>query len=180
MEILGTLLPGCHVLRQPRFEDARGWLRKGFQANDFASMGLRTDWVEDFCSASRPGVLRGMHFQIPPSGHAKLVACLTGRVLDVVLDLRLGPTYGAFASLELSAEASNALYISEGIAHGFLALDACTMAYKTTAVHDPGRDGGIRWDGFGFPWPVEAPFLSMRDQSFPALAEFITPWRSNL
>jgi len=120
-----------------------------------------------------------MHFQLPPSQHAKLVTCISGRVLDVVVDLRLdSSTYGCSASVELSSEHPSALYIPEGLAHGFLALEESILHYKTTSAHDPERDRGILWSSIGFPWPVSDPILSDRDALFPALAAFASPFRS--
>ncbi|HEY0129935.1 MAG TPA: dTDP-4-dehydrorhamnose 3,5-epimerase family protein, partial [Allosphingosinicella sp.] len=167
------------LLRGPVRADARGWFHKTFHVEAFADAGLRTDWREEYCSLSRRSVLRGMHFQVPPADHAKLVYCLAGEVLDVVVDLRAGsPTFGEHRAFTLTPEAGAGLYIPEGLAHGFLGLSAeSLMYYKVTSVHAPDADRGIAWDSFGFDWPVDAPLLSDRDRGHPPLAEFHSPFR---
>ena len=128
---------------------------------------------------SGKNVLRGMHFQRPPAAHDKLVYCPVGKVLDVVLDLR--PTAkGARSrcfSHELSAQNREMLFIPAGCAHGFLALeDDSMMVYQTSTVHSPSHDAGVLWNSFGFDWPVKNPILSERDQKFPALCDFQSPF----
>jgi len=171
-------LPGCFVLRPGLFSDARGWFLKTAHAPSLKELGLRADWREDFVSGSARGVLRGMHFQTPPADHAKLVTCLSGTVLDVLVDLRRGsPTFGEHVALELHPAAGEVVYMPAGIAHGFLSLqDDSLMYYKVTHEHAPAQDGGIAWDSFGFEWPVEAPVLSERDRKHPPLAQFETPF----
>ncbi len=133
---------------------------------------------ESFYSTSRRGVLRGMHFQTPPHSHAKLVYCIRGSALDVVVDLRKSsPRYGAAASAELSEKNHQQLFIPTGLAHGFLALESDTvLVYMTTTVHSPSHDMGIHWDSFGFDWGTEAPTLSARDARLPTLGAFDSPF----
>ena len=133
---------------------------------------------EEFFSTSAKDVLRGMHFQIPPHAHQKLIYCVNGKVLDVLLDLRqCSPTYGRSISLELSAANRHVLYIPVGFAHGFLSMeDQSCLVYKTDAVHAPLHDAGIRWDSFGFAWPSDAPLISGRDLAHPAFSEFHSPF----
>jgi dTDP-4-dehydrorhamnose 3,5-epimerase/CDP-3, 6-dideoxy-D-glycero-D-glycero-4-hexulose-5-epimerase len=172
-------LPGAHVLEPRVLGDERGDFVKTFHAGVFVALGLEFQPVEEFYSTSRRGVLRGMHFQRPPHDHAKLVYCIQGAVLDVLLDLRRSrPTYGQAASVHLSRENHRLLYVPAGLAHGFLALtDDAVMVYKTTTVHAPSHDAGIRWDGFGFDWKLTAaPVLSARDRGFPVLSEFDSPF----
>lgn len=175
-----TGLAGCHEVRFHVHRDARGLFVKTYHEATFRSLGLCTDWREEFISISSKGVLRGMHFQVPPYQQAKFVVCLAGRVLDVALDLRAGsPTYGRCAALELSMEQTNGLYIPEGFAHGFLALEeGSTLHYKVSSMHAPEHDRGLRWDGIGFDWPVAEPILSPRDAAFGTLADFQTPFGS--
>jgi len=175
---LETPIPGCVELRPYRLADSRGIFVKTFHRNSFETLGLRTDWAEQYYSVSQPGVLRGLHFQRPPHEHAKLVYCIAGRVLDIALDLRQGsPTYGEHCSVVLSAETANVLYLPPGLAHGFCTYDQpATMLYNVTSVYDPKTDSGIRWDSAGIAWPHEFPQLSDRDQTFPALADFATPF----
>jgi dTDP-4-dehydrorhamnose 3,5-epimerase len=158
--------------------DARGAFVKTFHEDRFAEIGLRTDWREEYFSTSAKHVIRGMHFQVPPQEHAKLVFCVHGRVLDVVLDLRQdSSTFGTARSVELTPENGFGLYVPVGCAHGFLSLaDDSVMYYKVTSVHSPEHDAGIAYDSFGFDWPVSEPILSDRDRAHPSLAVFETPF----
>jgi dTDP-4-dehydrorhamnose 3,5-epimerase len=158
--------------------DARGEFTKSFHQPTFASAGIDFVSREDFHSVSRRGVVRGMHFQAPPAGQAKLVSCLRGRILDVLLDLRRSePTYGQFWSIELSPAEPRVLFLPVGLAHGFLALeDGAEVHYRCSAPYDPGRDQGIRWDSFGFNWPETAPLVSSRDAAFPPFRQFSSPF----
>lgn len=177
-EIQELGLPGCLALCGRVMADARGTFTKTFHEPSFVAAGLRTDWREEYCSSSRAGVIRGMHFQLPPAEHVKLVSCLQGEVLDVVVDLRRGsPTFGQHRSRMLSDDNGVSLYIPVGCAHGFVSLtEHSLMYYKVTSVHSPEHDAGIAWDGFGFDWPVADPLLSDRDRGHSALADFVTPF----
>ncbi|GEM45263.1 dTDP-4-dehydrorhamnose 3,5-epimerase [Deinococcus cellulosilyticus] len=174
-----TALPGCFELRPRVMEDARGRFFKYYVQPEFAALGLRTDFVEEYCSFSRRGVIRGMHFQEPPHQHAKLVFCATGSVRDVVVDLRVGsPTYHQVMEVVLSAEQGNMLYIPEGMAHGFQALEDALMVYKVTSVYHPESDRGVLWSSLPIDWQTAAPpVLSDRDQKFPALQDYQSPFR---
>lgn len=178
MELKDTGIPGCYEISCKVFSDNRGRFVKTFNDAAYKSLGLRTDWCEEYYSVSREKVIRGMHFQTPPMDHAKLVYCLSGEVLDVVVDLRVGsPTYGEVRSLELSSTIGNALYIPAGLAHGFLSLTAeSVMQYKVTSAHSPGHDAGILWSSIPFEWPVEIPILSARDVSHSALSDYQSPF----
>lgn len=173
-----TTIPGCTIVRQKLIADDRGSFVKTFHADLFKEAGLRVDWREDFLSCSKRDVIRGMHFQIPPADHAKLVACLSGRVLDVVVDLRHGsPAHGLVVSLELSPEDATALYVPSGCAHGFLSLtDDSAITYKVTSVHSAENDRGVAWDSIPFEWPVAEPCLSERDRRHPRLEDFVSPF----
>ena len=159
-------------------EDARGVFVKTFHRPAFLDLGIPFEPKEEFFSISAKDVVRGMHFQMPPAATAKLVYCITGSALDVVLDLRRkSPTLGLSYDLRLSAANRSMLFIPTGFAHGFLALeDNTTMIYMTDFVHVPARDTGIAWDSFGFDWPVRRPILSDRDQRFPRWSEFHSPF----
>jgi dTDP-4-dehydrorhamnose 3,5-epimerase len=119
-----------------------------------------------------------MHFQLPPHDHYKLVVCLAGGVLDVVLDLRRGsPAYGKFESFELTGRSPQLLLIPPGLAHGFCVTEApATMYYKVTTAYSPAHDSGVRWNSIGFEWPVNDPLVSARDAALPALADFQSPF----
>lgn len=171
-------LPGCFIVQYPSFQDGRGHFVKTVQRSMFEAQGLEGDFRECFWSTSHKGVLRGMHFQTPPSDHAKLVYCTAGAIYDVALDLRVGsPTYGEHEVYELSGLSSRALYLPRGIAHGFLVREGpAVMVYHVTSEYDPERDAGIRWDSFGAAWPVERPIVSERDRGFVGLDGFISPF----
>ena len=177
MKILKELLPGSFLLEPPRFEDARGTFVKTYHEGICKDLGTNLEIREEFYSISRQDVIRGMHFQLPPHAHDKLVYCTRGAVRDVLLDLRKGPGYGKVASVDLSGENGLLVYIHKGIAHGFVALtDEALMLYKTSTVHSPSADCGIRWNSFGFDWQVAAPILSLRDEQHSNFADFISPF----
>jgi dTDP-4-dehydrorhamnose 3,5-epimerase len=182
MEIEATDIPGCCVLQAKVLRDLRGSFVKTFHTPEFQRLGLRTDWREEYFSTSAKGVIRGMHFQTPPAAHAKMVFCLVGEVLDVILDLRAGsPTFGVAQAFNLSAENGRGLYVPTGCAHGFLSLSEVSgMYYKVTSVHAPDQDLGIAWDSFGFDWPIDRPVFSDRDSRHVALADFDTPFSFDL
>ena len=177
MEVLKELLPGCFLLQPKRFEDERGLFVKTYHDGLCQALGVNLDIREEFYSVSYKNVLRGMHFQLPPHAHDKLVYCTCGVVTDVLLDLRKGPDYGKVASVQLSGENAHLVFIPEGVAHGFTALtDKALMLYKTSTVHAQEADCGIRWDSFGFNWGVVEPIMSARDQQHSLLADFVSPF----
>ncbi len=178
MELISTNLADLKVIRPRIFQDSRGSFVKTFHQDSFQGLGLAFTPREEFFSVSAKGVIRGMHFQLPPVAHSKLVYCVKGRVLDVVLDLRKSSaSYGQSFARELNATACEIMFIPVGFAHGFLALeDHSVMVYQTTTVHSPQHDTGVRWDSFGFNWPAVAPVLSERDRQFSPFADFPTPF----
>jgi dTDP-4-dehydrorhamnose 3,5-epimerase len=178
MDIIKTELAGVHVIRPRVFEDARGHFVKNYHAPSFQIAGLTFQPQEEFHSESRRNVIRGLHFQMPPHTQTRLVYCLRGRVLDVVVDLRKNsPTFKRVLSRELSEANHELLFIPEGFAHGFLALDESSfMVYLASPVHSPPQDIGIAWDSIDFQWPVENPILSDRDRNLPALKDFQSPF----
>jgi len=170
-------IEGVILIRADVFSDERGTFTKCVEASEFRKQGLMLDFVEEYYSFSNAGVLRGMHFQFPPLDHDKFVYCASGRVLDVVLDLRQKSlSYKKYFSVELSAENGLALYIPKGCAHGFLALDDSIMIYKVGTPYSPEHDSGIRWNSFGFEWPVRVPVISKRDSVHLVLDEFRSPF----
>ena len=176
-EILPTSIDGVKLLKSKAHLDARGSFLKTFHAGFFAANGMDFTPREQFFSVSKKHVLRGLHFQLPPSDHAKLVFCASGRILDLVVDLRRCGNFGRVHSCELGARGSELLYIPKGCAHGFLALEEnSTVFYLTDSEHDPGRDAGILWNSIGFDWGISDPVLSPRDAAFPLLAEFSSPF----
>lgn len=176
-QIVGELLPGVHVVRLGRSQDARGEFVKTFARSALVSVLADFELHEEFYSTSARDVVRGMHFQVPPYQHVKLVYCAQGAVLDVVLDLRRGPGFGRAAGITLDARVPTLLIIPAGVAHGFRALvDGSLMVYKTNAEHKPSHDQGIHWDSFGHDWGVTQPIVSARDAAHPALDGFESPF----
>ncbi|NUZ08202.1 dTDP-4-dehydrorhamnose 3,5-epimerase family protein [Piscinibacter koreensis] len=183
MEFADELLPGARFVRLKRFDDARGSFVKTFSRSLFEAAiagmpgGEPFELSEEFYSTSARDVIRGMHFQVPPHDHVKLVYCASGAVLDVLVDLRRGPGYGKVASVRLDAAAPSLLVIPKGVAHGFRSLtDDSLMVYKTSTEHSPAHDQGIRWDSLDFAWDCPAPVISARDRAHPPLAEFESPF----
>ena len=177
MHLLKELLPGCFQIQPRVFEDARGCLVKTYHEEMCAALGIRINLREEFSSVSHKNVLRGMHFQLPPHAHDKLVFCVHGTVRDVLLDLRRGAHYGQVATAELSDENRQIVFVPKGVAHGFVAMtEGCVMLYKTSTVHAPESDCGIRWDSFGYDWAIETPSLSERDCTHVRLQDFHSPF----
>ena len=177
MKLIKELLPGCFLLQPNRFEDQRGCFVKTYHVGLCTELGANLDIREEFYSISHKNVVRGMHFQLSPHAHEKLVYCTRGAVLDVLLDLRHGDYYGRVASAQLSCENGHLIYIPKGIAHGFVALmDESLMLYKTSTVHTPESDCGIRWDSFGFDWGVDQPIISVRDTQHATFENFASPF----
>lgn len=167
-----TALPGVLLLDNFVSRDKRGLFVKTFHALQFHDHKLTTEFRESYYSISQRGVVRGMHFQLPPHEHDKLVYVTEGEILDVVIDLRrTSPTFGQHVGVNLHSHIK-AIYIPRGCAHGFLTLsDSATVVYNVTSEYEPSADAGIRWDSFGFEWPVSQPIISDRDAAFGTLAE---------
>jgi len=178
MQLLESSLQGCFEIQNRRFEDERGLFVKTFHKPTFEKLGLHTDFPEEYYSTSKKGVIRGMHFQLPPHDHVKLVYCSSGSVMDVVVDLRKGsPTFGKYAVFEVTSEKNNMIYIPKGMAHGFCALkDQTIMHYKQSTVYSPEHDAGILWSSIDVDWGIDKPVLSERDQGFERFENFETPF----
>lgn len=177
MHTSGEPLAGVKVISLNCFEDLRGSFVKTFSHSLLNASGLIFDFHEEFYSFSKKGVIRGMHFQLPPHDHDKIVYCPLGGVLDVLLDLRRGPDQGRVVSIILDSATPRLLYIPRGIAHGFKSLvDNSLMIYKTSSEYAPSHDAGIRWDSIDFDWQISAPIVSTRDAGHPALSDIKSPF----
>lgn len=171
------VLPGTWLIKLNPVLDDRGAFIKTFSAGLYKEMGLSTLINEEYYSISHKNVIRGMHFQVPPHDHAKLVYCLAGEVEDVVLDIRQGYNYGNCVGLRLSSLEPSLLWIPPGIAHGFRSkCDHTIMVYKTSSEFQPLADQGIRWNSFGYDWGNENFIISDRDCLHPYLSEFESPF----
>ena len=159
------------VLFEPRaFADERGQFFESFNAQQFGeATGLTVNFVQDNQSTSRKGVLRALHYQLPPHAQGKLVRVVRGAAYDVAVDLRRGsPSFGKWVGERLSAENRRQLWIPAGFAHGFLALEEETeFLYKTTDFWNKESERSIRWDdpGIGIDWPVLDLIVSQKDQN---------------
>lgn len=170
-----TELAGVYVIDVKRYGDHRGYFMETYKKSDFDAAGLRYDFVQDNQSASRKGVLRGLHFQ-RKHPQAKLVRVLRGEVFDVAVDLRDGsPTYGTWAGVLLSGENGRQFMIPRGFAHGFVVVsDEAEFAYKCDELYHPEDEGGIAWNDpeIAVAWPdVGEVILSEKDRKNPTLAQ---------
>lgn len=171
------LLPGTWLITLDEFRDQRGSFVKTYSQKIFQALGLNFNFGEEFYSSSNKNVVRGMHFQIPPFDHEKIVYCPSGSVMDVLLDLRRGPSFGKFTSVLLSYSEPALLFIPKGIAHGFKSLENNSlMVYKTSTEHQPTHDLGILWNSFGFDWKCNEPIVSGRDNSHVTFDQFSSPF----
>ena len=175
------LIQGLYEFTPRRFADARGYFAETYSARSLAAAGINDIFVQDNQSVSARGVLRGLHFQKPPHPQAKLVRVLTGRALDVAVDLRAGsPTFGQHQTVILDSAIGNTFYIPVGFAHGFLALEDDTMLhYKCTDYYHPETEGALRWDdpALGIDWGgLVKPLVSEKDAIAPLLHELVTPF----
>jgi dTDP-4-dehydrorhamnose 3,5-epimerase len=171
-------IEGFFELQPDVFNDERGRFVKLFDTTEFLKYNLETQYIEEYYSTSIKNVVRGMHFQLPPLDHVKLVCCTYGDAFDVVLDLRVGsPTYGKCEVFELSASKANCIYMPKGVAHGFCVIsDYVTMLYKVSSAHAPAHDAGILWSSLDIEWPCNNPILSQRDRSFISFEKFVSPF----
>ena len=170
-----TKLEGPILIEPEVHGDARGFFVETYRKNVFAGLGIDHDFVQDNHSRSTRGVVRGIHFQLPP-GQAKLVRCARGTILDVAVDLRRGsPTFGEWESYELSDENLRQLYIPIGFGHGFCALsEVADVIYKVSGYYDASIERGIAWDDpdVGVEWPSDLELsVSERDAAAPRLSE---------
>lgn len=178
MKIVKSKISGCFKLKPDIHKDNRGFFIKNFHSDFFIQNNLDYNFCEDYYSESCKGVLRGMHFQTPPHDHNKMVLCMSGKILDVVVDLRIGsPTYGMHDTFEIDSENAEIIYICKGLAHGFYTLsEKALVYYKVSSLYDSNSDSGIKWDSIGFDWPDKEPITSKRDQSFVSIDEFTSPF----
>jgi dTDP-4-dehydrorhamnose 3,5-epimerase len=161
MEITPTALPEVLLIQPKVFGDERGFFMESYNRRAFEdAVGCEMDFVQDNHSRSALGVLRGLHYQLPPHEQGKLVRVTAGRVFDVAVDMRRSSArFGHWTGVELSAENHRQLWIPAGFAHGFLVLsDSADFLYKTTEYYAPHAERAVRWDDptIGIAWPVPA------------------------
>lgn len=178
MKALHTEIEGVIIFEPKIFTDARGYFFESFSKRDFFDLtGFDVDFVQDNQSSSSKGVVRGLHFQRGEYAQAKLVRCISGRVLDVAVDLRKdSPTYGKHISVELTGENFRSLYIPRGFAHGFAVLsEKAVFQYKCDNYYHPEAEGGISIldSSLGIDWRINLSeaILSEKDKKLPYLSE---------
>ena len=172
MRLSPTAIAGAQLVELERIDDERGFFARSYCAREFQAAGLAECAAQCNVSFNRSrGTLRGMHFQRAPHAEAKLVRCTRGTIYDVIVDLRKdSSSFLKWVAVELSAENRRALYIPEGIAHGFQTLeDACEVFYQMSAFYHPEAAAGVRWNdpAFRIEWPIAKPTVSPRDAGYP-------------
>jgi dTDP-4-dehydrorhamnose 3,5-epimerase len=181
MEFIETSLKGAYIIKPKVFQDERGFFVESYSEKVFAENRIDAKFVQDNHSLSvKKGVLRGLHFQLPPNEQAKLVRVTRGKVYDVVVDIRKNsPTYGKWEGVELSAENFKMLFVPRGFAHAFLTLEDNTeFMYKVDNFYAPESDSGIIWDDpdLAIDWPIKDPFLSEKDSKLQKFKDFDSPF----
>ena len=176
MQIKTTSFEGLIEIFPDVFADDRGWFYEFYKEETFKKNHLHYNFVQENQSFSKKGVIRGLHFQHPPYAQAKLVTALTGKVLDVAVDLR--PTSKTFRQKYyclLESSKRNMVLIPEGFAHGFAALEDSIFFYKCSNVYNRASEAGIRWDDpdLKIEWRVENPIISGKDSELPPLAALL-------
>lgn len=173
-----TTLPGVLELRPTRYGDDRGWLVELYsEARLSPVLGVDHFPQDNMSYSAEMGTIRGLHFQLAPHAQGKLITCLTGRILDVAVDLRpSSPYFGKSAALELSAEAGNQMFVPAGFAHGFCTLtDDCRVQYKLSSPFAPDVERSIAFDdpALGIDWPFtrQTAHLSERDATAACFAD---------
>jgi dTDP-4-dehydrorhamnose 3,5-epimerase len=174
MNAIQTQIPEVLIIEPKVFGDQRGFFCETYQADRYASYGIKRPFVQDNVSRSVRGVLRGFHLQHPKS-QGKIVSVLHGKILDVAVDVRRGsPTFGQHVATELNDENQRQMWIPRGFAHGFLVLsESADFFYKCDEFYSPSDEIVIRWNdpAIGVRWGTESPSLSERDAVAPSLAE---------
>ena len=176
MQVHTTNFEGLIEIYPDVFEDERGWFYEFYKEETFKKHRLHYSFPQENQCFSKKGVIRGLHFQRSPYAQAKLVTVLTGRVLDVVVDLR--PKSNTFKEVfycVLDSRKRNMLMVPEGFAHGFSALEDSVFFYKCSNVYDKASESGIRWNDpeLNIDWRISEPIISLKDAELPSMAELL-------
>ncbi len=180
MKLIHTDIEGVFIIEPKLFSDERGYFFEAFNSKRFEELtGIRTAFVQDNESRSARGVVRGLHFQLPPHAQSKLVRVVRGRIIDVAVDIRRGsPTFGRYVAVELSDENHRQLFIPRGFAHGFSVLEGdAILEYKCDNYYAPETEGAIRWDDpeLAIDWRIDGEVIvSAKDQKNKPLRECST------
>ena len=182
MEVIKTAIDGVLIIEPKVFKDSRGYFFESFSQREFDEKVAPICFVQDNESMSTYGVMRGLHFQRPPFAQTKLVRCVKGAVLDVVVDIRKGsPTYGQHVAVELTEDNHHQFFIPKGFAHGFAVLsETAIFQYKCDEFYHPEAEGGISIldASLGIDWhiPTDQAILSEKDTHHPLFNDFDTPF----
>lgn len=182
MEVIKTAIDGVLIIEPKVFKDTRGYFFESFSQREFDEKVAPITFVQDNESMSTYGVMRGLHFQRPPFAQTKLVRCVKGAVLDVVVDIRKGsPTYGQHVAIELTEDNHRQFFIPKGFAHGFTVLsETAIFQYKCDEFYHPEAEGGISIldDSLGIDWhiPTDQAILSEKDTKHVLLKDFDSPF----
>jgi dTDP-4-dehydrorhamnose 3,5-epimerase len=184
MKITPTAIPEVLLITPARHGDERGWFSETFRQSALEEAGFNGGaFIQDnHVRSTTRGIVRGLHFQKPPHGQAKLLRCARGAIFDVAVDIRVGsPTYGQWVGAELSADNAQQLLVPEGFAHGYCTLtDECEVLYKVTGYYAPQAEGTLRFNdpAIGIDWTI--PYADMsanaRDAAAPLLADLVSPY----
>lgn len=176
MKIFTLDIPDVKILVPQYFEDHRGYFSEVYSEKSCISVGINTNFIQDNHSYSKfKGTIRGFHFQNNPKSQTKLVRCVRGEILDVVVDMRKdSPTYGHYVSVKLTAENRKQIFIPKGFLHAFMTLtDDCEVIYKVDEFYDSDLDRSIAWNdpSINFSWGIKEPILSDKDRLAPLLKD---------
>ena len=174
MKITSTEVPGSYIVESQEFIDNRGSLVKTFHNSTYQKSNIDLNFKEEYYSTSTFGVLRGLHFQVSPYASSKLIYCIDGEILDVIVDLRYAsPTYKIVNSFDLSSKNKKGLFIPAGIAHGFYTLsEKAIIVCKCSEEYHPEYESGILWSSIDFNWPNKNPIISEKDEKLISLQDY--------
>ncbi|MFN8437362.1 MAG: dTDP-4-dehydrorhamnose 3,5-epimerase [Cytophagales bacterium] len=174
MQINKSFIEGVFEIVPNILKDDRGFFLETYHVDKVKAAGLEANFLQDNLSFSKKGVVRGLHLQKKPYAQGKYVKVVSGKALDVMVDLRKdSPTFGKHDAFILDGEKQNIVYIPEGFAHGFAALEDCYFTYKCTNVYNKESESGIIWNDsdLNIDWKVENPIVSDKDQALMSFAE---------
>ena len=180
MDIRENTIEGLLEIVPTVYKDDRGYFLETYHTERFRSLGIDQNFVQVNQSFSKRGVLRGLHFQHAPHQQGKLISVIKGKVMDVAVDLRPGsPTYGQHVTMMVDSERHNLVYVPEGFAHGFVAIEDTIFSYQCTNLYHQAADSGVRWNDpdLNIDWKldhygIQNPIISEKDQLLPSFAEY--------